>query len=70
MWTLPTNSGDVWYGFGSSTANMGGSLTCYVYANSQGDPLTYALPTAYLFAVSSLPSSSGYGLQQIGRAHV
>jgi hypothetical protein len=63
MWTLPTVSTDVWYGFQSSTANMGESLTCYVYANSLGDPLIYTLPTAYLFATTSLPSSSGYGLQ-------
>lgn len=64
MWTLPTVSNDVWYGFGSSTANMGGFLTCYVYANSLGDPLTYTLPTAYLFAISSLPASTdAYGLR-------
>lgn len=64
MWTLPdSGTNDVWYGFGSSTANMGGSLTCYVYANSLGAALSYTLPTAYLFATSNLPSSYGYGLQ-------
>jgi hypothetical protein len=65
MWTLPDNgTKDVWYGFGSSTVNMGGSLTCYVYANSSVTPaLTYTLPTAYIFAIETLPNGSAYGLQ-------
>lgn len=64
MWTIPDNgTKDVWYNFETSVAGMGSYLTVWVYANSMGSALTYQLPTAYLFAVSSLPSSSGYGLQ-------
>ena len=69
MWTLPENgTKDVWYNFESSTVNGSGYLTLYVYANSLGDPLTYYLPTAYVFAVSNLPASSGYGLQLFNSA--
>jgi hypothetical protein len=68
MWTLPNSTADVWYNFESSTVNGSGFLTLYVYANSLGNALTYTLPTAYVFAVSSLPATSGYGLQLFNSA--
>lgn len=71
MWTLPDNgTKDVWYNFETSVAGMGASLTVWVYANSLGDPLTYTLPTAYLFSISDLPSGSGYGLQLFNESGV
>lgn len=63
MWTIPDNGNDVWYSFETSTTNINGTLTCYIYANSTGSALSYTLPTAYLFTTDTLPSSSGYGLR-------
>lgn len=66
MWTLP-NNGDinVYYTFESSTISMNQSLTCSVYADTTGSPLSYTLPTAYLFTLApdSLPASSGPALR-------
>jgi len=53
MWTLPNNGdNDIYYNFNSSIAYLNEKLTCFVYSNSTGSPLTYTLPTAYVFAVT------------------
>lgn len=59
LWALPDTMSpgqpdkDVWYNFSTSSITMITTLTCSVYANSQGTPITYALPTAYIFAVNA-----------------
>jgi hypothetical protein len=53
MWTLPDNgANDIYYNFDTSIAYLNEKLTCFVYANSTGNALTYTLPTAYVFAVT------------------
>ena len=71
MWSLPDNTTkDIWYGFESSTVSLGGYLTAWVYANSMGEALTYTLPTAYIFAVGSLPDSTGPALRMYNSNNV
>lgn len=54
LWLLPDNgNNDVWYNFPTSAISITRALTCSVYANSEGAPITYALPTAYIFAVNA-----------------
>jgi len=59
MWVLPDTivpgepTKDIWYNFPSSSIVMSKALTCSVYANSEGTPITYSLPTAYIFAVNA-----------------
>lgn len=54
LWLLPDNgNNDVWYNFPTSVISITRALTCSVYANSEGAPITYALPTAYIFAVNA-----------------
>lgn len=65
MWALPDNgSADVWYNFENSTISMQGQLVCYVYANSMStQALSYYLPTAYIFFLTNIPDTQGYGLR-------
>lgn len=63
LWTIPENisSGvhkDVWYSFPSSVSSGSISFSCYVLAGSLGSPLTYILPTGYVFAVDSAAISA------------
>ena len=73
LWYLPDSivSGqadkDVWYVFPTSTAENNLKFDCSVYANSQGTPISYSLPTAYVFAIDAAGigalTSSAYGLR-------
>jgi hypothetical protein len=78
LWTIPENisSGvhkDVWYSFPSSTSSGSISFSCYVLAGSLGSPLTYSLPTGYVFAVDSAAisalSSTGPALRMFNSAN-
>ena len=76
MWTLPENSGYndgttgsngvykmTYYRFPTSTVSSGNVLACEVYTTITGDTYTYKLPTAYLFAITSLPDTTGPALR-------
>jgi hypothetical protein len=63
LWTIPENfennvHKDVWYTFPTSVSSANLSFACYVYSNALGAPLTYNLPTGYVFAVDSTAVSS------------
>jgi hypothetical protein len=65
LWTIPENISngthkDVWYSFPTSVSSGGIYFSCYVFSNSLGTPLTYNLPTAYIFAVDSTAVSALY----------
>jgi len=59
MWMLPDTLPpgepfkDIWYNFSDSTISISRNITCSVYANSEGSPISYTLPTAYIFAVNA-----------------
>lgn len=77
MWTLPENPGYndgtvgangyykmLYYYFPTSTtvtSNLTLSITVFVYGAASA--FTYKLPTAYLFAVTDLPSNGSHGLR-------
>jgi hypothetical protein len=76
MWTLPENSGYndgstgsngvykmTYYRFPTSTVSFGNTIACEVYTTITGDTYTYKLPTAYLFAITNLPDTTGYALR-------
>ena len=77
MWTLPENSGYndgtagssgyykfLYYHFPTSTTTgMDSNISCHVFVYGSGDSYTYKLPTAYLFAITDLPSNGSYGLR-------
>jgi hypothetical protein len=81
LWALPDSivSGqaekDVWYQFSTSEATNNLSFDCSVYANSQGTPISYSLPTAYVFTidaagVNALYSGDAYGLRMYNSSSV
>jgi hypothetical protein len=80
MWVLPDTiipgepTKDIWYNFPSSSIVMSKALTCSVYANSEGTPITYSLPTAYIFAVNAAAlnalTSSGPALRMYNSSQV
>ena len=81
LWALPDSivSGqpekDVWYQFSTSEATNNLTFDCSVYANSQGTPISYSLPTAYVFTidaagVNALYSGDGYGLRMYNSSSV
>jgi hypothetical protein len=59
LWAIPDSmtagqpDKDVWYLFSTSEASGNLSFDCSVFANSRGSPITYSLPTAYIFAVDA-----------------
>lgn len=76
MWTLPENSGYndgstgsngtykmTYYRFPTSTVSSGNQINCEIYTTITGDAYTYKLPTAYLFAITDLPATSGPALR-------
>jgi len=79
LWALPDSiaSGpekDVWYQFTTSEATNNLSFDCSVYANSQGSPIAYSLPTAYVFTIDAagvnLMSSTGPALRMYNSLNV
>jgi hypothetical protein len=80
LWALPNSivTGEplkeVWYQFTTSEATNNLSFNCSVYANSQGTPITYLLPTAYVFTVDAagvnLMSSTGPALRMYNSSNV
>ena len=79
LWALPDSiaSGpekDVWYQFTTSEATNNLSFDCSVYANSQGSPIAYSLPTAYVFTIDAagvnLMSSTGPALRMYNSSSV
>lgn len=80
LWSLPDSmtpgqpTKDVWYQFPTSVSTLNLSFDCSVYANNQAEPLTYTLPTAYIFTIDAAGvnamSSTGPALRMYNNSNV